>query len=242
VKKCAVFTIVKNEKFFVKLWYNYYSKYFDKSDIFILNHQTTDDSLEFLECNKIEVINNVVFDHFWLRSQVEQFQKKLLQEYEIVVFSEVDEFIVPLKYNLKEYLNNMTSDYVTCIGYKLCNSNMKYDETKLVLEQKNKFVLDEKWSNKTLISKKPLQWKNGFHNLELEQNNIDVNLILLHLHYFDYDVFMQRVQSRMIFKDKFSSDNEGTQNKYDTLEKYINDFNSQQNEKAQIIFEMPIVF
>lgn len=39
-KKCAVYTIVKNEDYFLPKWIKHFNKYFDKSDIYILDHQS----------------------------------------------------------------------------------------------------------------------------------------------------------------------------------------------------------
>lgn len=227
-KSFAVFTIVKNEKFFIKLWYNYYSQYFESDDIYILNHDSIDGSLNDINANIINIHNEFLFDHVWLREQVKSFQVKLLEQYDIVVFSEVDEFIVPINCSLKEYLINFKDDYVTCTGYNLCHSDINYDSTKKVLDQKDRFVKDNRWSNKTLISRIPLEWNNGFHNMHNMANKEDSNLLMLHLHYFDYNVFIERAKHRLQFKDKFSSDHEGIQNKYLDINKYCSDFESKQ--------------
>ena len=44
MKDCAVFTIVKNEKLFLPIWIKHYKKFFDNYDIYILDHESNDDS------------------------------------------------------------------------------------------------------------------------------------------------------------------------------------------------------
>ena len=46
-KKCAVFTIVKNENYFLPIWLKHYKRYFDNSDIYVLDHQSNDGSTDF---------------------------------------------------------------------------------------------------------------------------------------------------------------------------------------------------
>ena len=44
-KKCAVFTMVKNENYFLPIWLKHYKKFFSNEDIFILDHQSNDGSI-----------------------------------------------------------------------------------------------------------------------------------------------------------------------------------------------------
>lgn len=65
-KKCAIFTIAKNEDYFLPKWIKHYKKYFDVSDIYILNHQSSDGSTDNLDVNVVDVFNELAFDHNWL--------------------------------------------------------------------------------------------------------------------------------------------------------------------------------
>jgi hypothetical protein len=78
-KKCAVYTIVKNENYFLPKWIKHFTKYFDNSDIYILDHQSSDGSTSNLDVNVIEVINELAFDHQWLLDTVENYQSVLLE-------------------------------------------------------------------------------------------------------------------------------------------------------------------
>jgi hypothetical protein len=92
-KKCAVFTMVKNENYFLPIWLKHYKRYFDNSDIYILDHQSNDGSTEELDVNVELVINELAFDHQWLVNTVQNFQVKLLEQYESVLFAEADELV-----------------------------------------------------------------------------------------------------------------------------------------------------
>ena len=96
MRRRAAFTIVQNEPVFLPLWLQYYGRYFDRSDLYVLDHGTTDASTNEINssCNVLRVHREKSFDHAWLRSTVATFQAFLLQSYERVLFAEADEFIV----------------------------------------------------------------------------------------------------------------------------------------------------
>jgi hypothetical protein len=71
MKDCAVFTIVKNEKLFLPIWIKHYKKFFDDSDIYILDHESNDDSTKNLDVNVIPVYNEFTFDQNWLINTVQ---------------------------------------------------------------------------------------------------------------------------------------------------------------------------
>jgi hypothetical protein len=207
-----------------------------------LNHQTTDNSIDGLNCNIILVENEIVFNHEWLKNTVENFQKVLLTKYEIVVFAEIDEFIVPQQLPLNEYLDNMQSDYVTCIGINLLDSDVSYDSNKMILSTKKYCSLVPNF-NKTLITKIPLNYIVGFHETN-KPTNIDNGLFLVHLHYFDLSVFYERANDRLKLKDSFekSHPERGIQNKYTTLIEYLRDFNNNNYGVNKFLHTLPEVF
>ena len=103
---CAVFTVTRDEGFFLPHWLDYYGRHFDPEDIWILDHVSTDGSTDALYDRSIPAqaqkarIKLLTGDthfspHFFLKGTVENFQKRLLQSgYACVVFSEIDEMLV----------------------------------------------------------------------------------------------------------------------------------------------------
>jgi len=236
----SIFTIVKNERFFIEKWHEYYSKHFESKDIYVLDHDTTDGSLDDLKCNIIRISNVTTFDHVWLREQVQNLQRELLKLYDIVVFAEVDEFIIPINDTLTDYLKDFyvsEDDYVTCTGVELLHSNAFYESGK-ILDVKRQMRFNPRFMNKTLITKVPLNYAKGFHEHD-KPNKVDSGLILLHLHYFDYLQFMYRAYERLKLKHTFEAGLDGVQNKYLNLGTYHNDFWKSQN--ADCCIELPSV-
>ena len=200
-KRSAVFTIVKNEKYFLPIWIKHYKKYFDESDIYILDHQSTDESTKNLSVNVVDVINDLAFDHQWLVNTVENFQKDLLEKYECVVFAEADELLYSIEKSLDKVIDNLindsTQDYITCVGYEVIemkdeNSLTESDE---IFKNRNYWFKTTNY-DKTLISKIPLSWCWGFHNANGKQKKFTHGVHMVHLHRVDFEMMLKRHEER----------------------------------------------
>lgn len=203
-KKNAVFTIVKNEKICLPIWLKYYSKQFEGEDIYVLDHESTDGSVN--EClkdynfNHIIVKNKFAFDHQWLLDTVKKMQKKLLKSYNYVLFTECDEIIIPnlQKYfDLKDYINKFNKACVKCKGYNIRHLIDEEDPLDLkipILRQRN-YWEDCVWSDKPLLSNKKLNWCMGFHSAP-NCSNQDLDLMLIHLHFMDLDLLLDKHLAR----------------------------------------------
>ncbi len=196
MKKSAVFTIVKNESFFLPIWLKYFSKHFEQSDIYILDHQSDDGSTDNLSVTVVPITNDLYFDHYWLVEQVQNFQHELLKSYDYVLFCESDELIVPdsRKFSgLQEYIQSFQLDVIAGAGYELIH--IPSEEPPIDLEvpilQQRKFWFRNDRYGKPVITRIPLSYELGFHSAS-ECKVRDENLILLHLHRLDYAYFQER--------------------------------------------------
>src|SRR5262245_14260109 len=93
MKPLAIFTIARNEAVFLPLWASYYSQV--GGDLFVLDHESNDGSTERNEFTRWIVHRDKTEDVNWMRSTVTQFQHDLFTQYSVVVFTEVDEFLIP---------------------------------------------------------------------------------------------------------------------------------------------------
>ncbi len=201
-KKCAVFTIVKNENYFLPIWLKHYKKYFDNSDIYVLDHQSNDGSTSNLDVNLEIVINELSFDHQWLVDTVQNFQSKLLTNYESVLFAESDELIYTLDKPLNDVIDDFLNDdkvYVqTCVAKEVVENIGIEDELNVgdhIFEKRNQWY-DHPLYHKTLLSKIPLVWEWGFHNIKNERPNKKYNLQMVHLHRCDFNLMLKRHEER----------------------------------------------
>jgi len=238
-RKSAVFTIVKNESFFLPFWLDHYKKHFESEDIYILDHSSSDGSIALAQkqnpdINIIPVKNEKVFDHNWLLQTVINAQSELLTDYECVLFAEADEFIYSLT-GLKNSINDFIeseNQYSTCIGYDIIQAPSEnsfldmfwlYGED--IFEHRQFWTPNPSHYNKTLLSKLPLDWCMGFHTIGEKPSNY-TGLYLAHLHRVDFDTMYKRNIRAISWN--FANENPllGEQNKTFDIVKLINYFNN----------------
>jgi hypothetical protein len=196
----AAFTIVKNERLMLPLWLRYYGRYFDADNLYVLDHGSTDGSTEGLDrtCRVVAVHRDAAFDHHWLKSTVEAFQRFLLRSYDAVLFAEVDELVVadPRRYGgLDAYIDRLAPRAAArCAGFNVVHQP---DEPPLrfeapVLAQRRCWHASLPYS-KRLLSRIPLRWSDGFHEeYAAPDDPLDPELMLVHLHRVDYDACLSR--------------------------------------------------
>lgn len=201
-KKCAVFTIVKNESYFLPIWLKHYQKYFSNEDIYVLDHQSDDGSTTGLNVNVVPIVNELAFDHQWLVDTVQNFQEQLLQQYECVLFAESDELIYsvenPLDKVIDIFLNDEEVKFQTCTGHEVIQH---LDQEKPLQPGEEIFENRNYWFkfpmyDKTLLSKVPLNWVWGFHETKDLSVNTKYNLFLCHLHRVDFEFMLKRHEER----------------------------------------------
>ena len=206
-KKSAIFTTVKNEKIFLPIWLKYYQKYFSNEDIYILDHYSNDGSTLDLPVNVKLVENDYVNDHDWLVKIAEDFQRDLLKDYECVLFAESDEILYSLEKSFDQTIDEfIESDnlYTTFSGFSVIQNLENESPIRpgdRIFEKRNWWYKDSA-EDKTLMSKVPLDWSWGFHNLKGRNNNYHKDCYIAHLHRFDLQSMIERHKSRTSFKQK----------------------------------------
>ena len=219
-KKAAVFTIVKDEARRLPIFLRYYSKYFAPEDIYVLDHNSVDGCCEGIDARVVPVDHEYSFNHEWLRTTVQGMQRELLDDYECVLFAEVDETVYSLEglnVTIEKFL--MSSDqHMTCLGNELVqhSQEQEYDDRSPIMMQRSHWLFNSAYS-KTLLSKVPLWWCLGFHraidvagvqpptieettsksfSAERESQGMSGTLYMMHLHWFDEKTILEVVKSR----------------------------------------------
>jgi hypothetical protein len=201
-RPAAAFTIVQNEPVMLPFWLQYYGRHFAAQDLYVLDHDSTDGSVEEVadRCNVIPVHRTASFDHRWLRGAVEAFQAFLLESYGAVLFTEVDEFVVtdPRHYaGLADYIARLASPAARCVGFNVVHQPdeppLTFDEP--ILAQRSSWHASREYS-KRLLSRVPLAWSEGFHDeYNAPDDPPDPALMLVHLHRVDYELCLARHRS-----------------------------------------------
>lgn len=203
-KKFAVFTIVKNERYFLPKWISHYKRFLESEDIYVLDHQSNDGSTENLDVNVVSVVNEMAFDHQWLVETVQNFQERLLERYECVIFAESDELVYSTEMDLtsavSEFLNS-DRQFVKLKGFEVIQD---LEREPSLLEDDS--IMDKRGSwfhypiyDKILLSKIPLKWHWGFHacwNVSADESSFAYGLTLCHLHRVDFELMLKRHEER----------------------------------------------
>jgi len=210
-KKRALITMVHDEAVFLPIWLRYYSRFFAPDDIYVFDHGTTDGSTERPGFVRIPVSHESV-DHVWMVSTIQGLQHELLDRYDVVLVTDVDEIVIPDPSwgTLGDYIDRFDEEFVTCRGRELIH--MRSEEPPLRLDEP---ILDQRrhWFangayDKTLLAMVPMEWKPGFHMRIDERVNCDPDFYLVHLHRMDYELCRSRHQQRrtMAWKERDLAD------------------------------------
>ncbi len=200
MRKRAAFTIVQNEPVFLPLWLKYYGRYFHRTDLYVLDHDSDDGSTAGVEarCNLLRVHRDKSFDHTWLNGTVSAFQAFLLRSYERVLFAEADEFIVadPARYGgLDDYVERCRERVARCTGFEVVHypdeePPLRFGQA--ILAQRTYWHRSREYC-KPLLAAVPMSWSNGFHEAPgFPDLQPDPELFLVHLHRVDYGTCVAR--------------------------------------------------
>jgi hypothetical protein len=198
-RRRALITIVNNESFFLALWLAYYSRFFAAQDIYVIDNETTDGSLDRGGFQRIPAARDGL-DNLWMVQTVENLQHELLRRYDVVVFTDIDEFIAPAPRvgTLGDYLDRFDEEWVNCLGYEILHQPDRegpLDTSRPILEQRHHWFYNDAYS-KAAIATAPLRWRPGFHGRADLHFNLDPDLRLIHLHRVDYAACLARHRMR----------------------------------------------
>lgn len=214
MKPYAIFTIVQNENIFLRLWANYYGNLSKTVDLFVLDDSTSDNSINDLKLLHQEVTIKPVnsgrrYDLERLRLEVQSFQKSLLQDYEVVIYTDVDEFLMTLEGGFFEYLENFRLSEATRIRASGWHCVHAEGEEPVCLKEQESVLKNRKDMlrlppyDKVLISKIPIIWSDGFHNCKGDGSlEPDKNLVLFHAWMIDLDIYLSKKREYMSWSQK----------------------------------------
>jgi hypothetical protein len=190
---------VRNEPVFFPIWLGYYSRFYAPDDIYVLDHATTDGSTSGDGFVRIPVAHDTV-DHQWMVGVIEEQQHRLLEHYDTVLVTDVDEIIAPHPRGgtLGDYLDDFEAEFVNARGYELIHRVDRegpYDASRPILDQRSWWFANDIY-DKPAIATVPMRWKPGFHRGLDGSMRPDPELYLIHLHRMDYDICLARHRYR----------------------------------------------
>lgn len=198
----AIICPIKNEKVYIKLFLDYYSRHFEAKDIYILDFGSDPEYLKEYIGDRATVINTSanILDAYATFVEIRKTMQSLKKEhnYTYVLPLDVDEIIYydDPNVSLKKYLETLKKDFVTCKGYEVVHIpgiQPDFDYEKPWFSQLEYWYSDSQHYNKTLISRHDLDWRIGFHLFYINGKAVDRNeyidekLFLVHLHKHDFN-------------------------------------------------------
>jgi hypothetical protein len=215
-KKVAAFTIVKDEPFFLDRWIAYYAHAVGEENLYILDNGTTDDSIQLAKqrwpkSHFILYETPKACDWSLITNTAKCFQRVLFHAYESVLFSDVDEFLLPVTGNLRKFCNQFLISNDQCIKAEGWGVIQQLDEPAIIngsmLKQRQKAWRAPQY-DKTLLSKVPLDWSRGNHKVNGTIKSSS-GLILLHARDIDAQVFFEHCKHRATLKNVHSPSFQG---------------------------------
>ncbi|MEX3106032.1 glycosyltransferase family 2 protein [Streptomyces sp. ST1015] len=198
-RRRAVFTIVRDEAFFLPLWLRHYSRSFDPADIHVLDHGSTDGSTDGDGFVRVPVDHPWV-DVLWLRDTVQAYQHRLMERYDAVLYADVDEIVVPdpRAGTLADCLDRLRDPVVRCTGYEVVHqpgTEPPLDPDRPVLAQRTRWFRNPLY-DKPALARIPLTYGPGWHACRETSAAPDPDLYLVHLHRVDYGRCLARHRAR----------------------------------------------
>jgi hypothetical protein len=190
--RVAVLTTTRDEADMLPRWIAYYGGQVGVENLLVLDDNTTDGSTKDLPCS-VYRLPPAPWRWEWAVGRirlVNGIANGLLACYDFVVFTDVDEFLVPdpAKYDgLRDYLSaHIDQKVIAPIALNVLHKPDKepdLDPARPVLGQRNhvKFVPG---MCKPLLKRIPAPWRPAFHGINAPYE-IDRDLLMLHLKYYD---------------------------------------------------------
>ena len=215
-RRCAAFTIVRDEPVFLALWHRHYSRVFETCDLYVLHHVATEDesaegafaaALGLFDAANITRLVNPEFDPSWLGSVVSDALKTLLARHDAVLFAEADELLVAAS-GLRAFIDGFLADdadarAVRCTGFELHHDfgagEPPLDTTVPILAQRRRWHRNTLY-DKALLTRMPLTWAHGFHTCEEVTSPPLASLVLVHLHKYDFQAYIARHEARARYR------------------------------------------
>lgn len=194
--------MVRNDQFFLRKWVEYYGNELGPENLYIFFDgldQKIPDYCAGTNSKAVEKIGgNVVAAEKERLKFVSNEAKRLLNDYDIIIGGDADEYLVPdPKYgkSLRQFVSDLNIK-TTVSGLGLDFGQMIGKETDLTLEEP--FLSQRRYAQigtrytKASIVNRPCDWGSGFHRVKGKNFHIVEGLYLMHFGYSDLRIIEER--------------------------------------------------
>jgi hypothetical protein len=190
--------MVYNEPDFLPVWARHYRAALGAEHCYVIDHGSDDDSIASSCPLQVARLPRSVLDEHWRADLVSKLCASLLERYEAVVYTDVDELLVadPRRFNdLPDLAAAMDCDVLTAFG---CNILEVPGETPIDLARP--ISTQRHWARpysslcKPVLTRRPVQWGPGFHYADAASRF--GGLYLFHIAYADNAITARRQAKR----------------------------------------------
>ncbi len=195
--RIAALTMVYDEETFLPLWLNHYGACFGLENLFVIDDGSTDGSTGNPLIRNLLSKKRALLDEDDRAALVSHVHEALLGVYDLVIYTDVDEFIVmdpDSGMSLAQYVAIKQFACTAPIGFEVIHRRtheQTIDFRRPLFEQRRFVRFDVDYA-KPVISRRPIRWGAGFHGCDLKYK-IDCNIILFHLRSVDYELSRRRI-------------------------------------------------
>lgn len=202
----AFVTMVRDDHVFLRLWVDYYARHVPRNQLFILLDGFDQTPPDFTAgCQIITLPRSTPGPGWDMRrwTMLADFNATLLGRFDVVVLNDVDEIIVPdpasgvcLLDALARARNvGVISPFAVEVVHRFDICPEPIDTTQPILRQRPHVRVHSSYS-KPCIASVPVRWSLGGHRSDHPVLDLDPNLYLFHLRFFDRDMLLARQAKR----------------------------------------------
>jgi hypothetical protein len=144
----------------------------------------------------------------WLRDTIQAKQHELIEHYDTVLITDVDEIVAPDPDNgsFGDYLDDFDKKFINCTGWEILHQKDEeppYDPTLPILAQRHYWFPNFAYS-KPVLAREPMDWHLGFHARMDGEAEFDPDLYMIHLHRMDFGLCLarHRLRRQMAWSDR----------------------------------------
>lgn len=195
--KIAAVTMVYNERDYLPRWLNHYSCQVGIENCYVIDHGSDDGSTENLGRCSVVRIPRSPYDPHKQSEFNSTFCNSLLSWYDWVVYSDVDEILLPdprVAPTLREYCRRPLPEVVTAIGLNVIHlpeAEAEIDPALPVTRQRN-YVFACSSMCKPLLIRRAIHWSPGSHSADADL--FFNHLYMFHLRWYDLPYGLRRLQ------------------------------------------------
>jgi hypothetical protein len=203
--RIAAITFCRDEGRMLPLWIKYYGEQFGVQNLYVVDDNSEDGSTDDLPCDVLHIppIRGGKFNSTRM-AMVGHLGRSLLQLYDVVLFCDTDEFIVPdpdRHAGLRQYVETRTDDGLNAVGSLGFNvvhdvgSEPPLDLSRPLLGQRRlaKFL---PLMCKPAIKWVPAHWSSGTHGVRTPYE-VDPDLWMFHMKFGDRDLLQEAADHRL---------------------------------------------